>query len=194
VFDPAIHEEERRMAAQRRQQPVTVARVWVRSNIITTVLGIFIVLSLLLHVLTIGALLRVRGIMSRQLETSSTQLGELRQQKIQYAFDVDQTFPVDTTVTISDTVAVPINIIVPIRETIPLPVETPLGTYTFNVPLDFTVPVSDTVQVPINKQVPIKADIPVQLDIPIELELNQPPISDVLQQFEDALRELREGL
>ncbi len=182
------------MAFKRSRQPITVARVWVRSNIITTVLGIFIVLSLLLHALTIGALLRVRGIMSRQLDTSSSQLAALRHQKIQYAFEVDQQFPIDTTVTISDTVAVPINIEVPIRQTIPLPVETPLGTYTFSVPVDFTVPVSDTVQVPINKQVPVRADIPVRLDIPIELELNQPPISEVLQQFEQALRDLREGL
>lgn len=183
------------MAAERREQAsITLARVWMRENIITTVLIIFLVLSLLLHALTIGALMRVRGIINQQLDLSVTQMAQVRQQKIRYTFPVDQTFAIDTTVAISDTVTVPIRITVPIKQTVTLPVQTALGTFNVDVPLDFTVPVSDTVQVPINKQIPLKTNIPIKTDIPVDLNLNEPPLGDILKQFEDALRALRNRL
>lgn len=177
-----------------QRSPVTVTRVWVRSNIITTVLIVFIVLSLLLHAITIGALLRVRSITNRQLDLSANQLAQVRQQKVQYAFPIDQTFAINTTVTISDTVSVPLNIQVPIKQTITLPVQTDFGTFNFDVPLDLTVPVSETVAIPINKQIPFNTDIPIKTDIPIDLDLSAEPLGPILQQFEDALRELRARL
>lgn len=182
------------MTAERRPQPLTLARIWMRSNIITTVLIVFILLSLLLHALTIGALVRVRGTVQRQLDISSEQLSEVRQQKVRYNFPVDQTFTIDTTIAISETVLVPIAIDVPIKETLTVPIDTPLGPLPITVPLDLTVPISETVEVPINKQLPFRADIPIQTDIPIDIDLSQPPLGDILQQFQDALEELRNRL
>lgn len=181
------------MAAERRRA-ITPVRLWVRSNVITTVLIIFILVSLLLHLLTIGALIRVRGTLQRQLDTSITQLAALRQQSIQYALVVDQTLPISTTVTISETLDVPIQLEVPIRQTVTLPIDTPAGTFNLDVPLDMRVPISDTVPIPINRRVPIQAEIPVKLKVPVELQLDEPPIREVLERFEQALRELRNGL
>jgi|GEM_PF-6906978 len=182
------------MTNRQRRPPITLARIWVRNNIITTVLIIFIIMSLLIHALTIGALFRVRQIVTSQLEISAQELSQVRQQEVRYNFPVDQTFTIDTTVTISETVTVPLSITVPIKQTIKLPIDTPVGPLEFDVPLDFTVPVSDTVEVPINKSIPFQADIPVQTDIPINLELNEPPIGEILRRLEDALRELRNQL
>ena len=175
---------------QERPKGVSLVRLWVRSNIMTTVLIIFILLSLLLHAITIGALLRVRGVINSQLELSLQQLAELRQQKIRYTFPVDQTVSIDTTVAISETVRVPINITVPISQTVSVPV----GPVNFDVPLDFTVPVNDTVDIPINKQIPFQADVPIKVDIPVDLDLGASPLGDVIQQFEDALRDLHNRL
>jgi hypothetical protein len=174
-----------------KRQPITLARVWVRSNIITTVLIVFILVSFVIHAITLGALFRIRDSTSAQLEISADQLARVRQQRVRYDFPIDQTFRLDTTVTISETVSVPLNINVPIRETIALPVETPLGTYTFDVPLDFSVPVSDTIEVPIQRDIPFQADIPINTELPVDINLSDPPLGDILKQFEDALRELR---
>lgn len=177
-----------------QQHPLTLARVWVRGNVITTVLIVFILLSLLLHAATIGALLRVRSITNRQLELSASELARVRQQKVSYNFPIDQSFPIDTTVTISETISVPLNISVPINETVRIPLDTPAGTFDFDVPLNLTIPVSETVEIPINKQIPFNTEVPIRTEIPIDIDLSQPPLGDILQQFEDALRDLRDRL
>ncbi len=182
------------MADHRRSQRMTVTRLWMRENIITTVLIVFILLSLLLHALTLGALFRVRSIIQRQLDISSAQLAQVRQQTVRYNFPVDQTFTIDTTVAVSETVSVPLSIDVPIQQEVMIPIDTLLGTVPITVPLDMTVPVSETVEVPINKQLPFRADIPIQTDIPIEIPLGDPPLGEVLRQFEEALQELRSRL
>lgn len=179
------------MPDPQNRNALTLTRLWIRGNIITTVLIAFILLSLLLHALTIGALLRVRGITNRQLEISEQQLAQLRQQKATVNFPIDQTFAIDTTVTVSDTVTVPLNLNVPIKDTITIPIDTGFGTFPIDVPLDLTVPVSETVTIPINKQIPFKTDIPINTDIQINLDLSEEPLGPLLEQFEKALRDLR---
>lgn len=176
---------------QRRQRQSSVARMWAEQNSLTKALIIFILLSLLLHLLTIGTLFRVRRTVSHQLDISADQLSQVRQQAVQYDFPIDQTIALDTTIAISEVVTVPLTISVPIKQTIMLPVDTPAGKLKFPVPLDFTVPVSDTVEVPIRKDLPIRAEIPINTDIPLELDLNDSPIGDILKYLEDKLRELR---
>jgi hypothetical protein len=182
------------MSSGQTRDSLSLMRVWVRSNIITTVLIIFILLSLLIHALTIGALLRVRGIIDNQLDVSTQQMAQLRQQKVRYTFPVDQTFTVDTTVSVDETVTVPLSITVPISQTIVVPIDTPVGQIDVDVPLNFSVPVSDTVDVPLTKDIPFQAEIPIKTDIPVDLDLNSPPLSDILKQFEDALRDLHNRL
>ncbi len=179
---------------RRTSDALSLARVWVRSNIITSVLIVFIVLSLLIHALTIGALVRVRGVINHQLDVSLAQMAQLRQQKIRYTFPVDQTVTVDTTVALNETVSVPLSITVPLSQTIVVPIDTPFGPFDLDVPLNFSVPVSDTVEIPINKQIPFKADVPINTDIPVDLDLSASPLGDILKQFEDALRDLHNRL
>lgn len=180
--------------AERRRGPLNVARIWARENVITTVLIIFILISLLLHALTIGALVRVRGITDRQLEISANDIARVRQQKVQYTFPIDQSFTVDTTIAVSDTITVPISLSVPIKQNVKLPIETDFGTFDFDVPIDIEVPISDTLAIPIKRDIPFKADIPVKTSVPIELNLNDPPLGTILQQLEEAIRELRDQL
>ncbi len=182
------------MTDGRRSQRLTLARVWMRENVIVTVLSIFILLSLLLHALTLGALIRVRGIVQRQLDISAEQMATVRQQKIRYNFPVDQTFTIDTTIAISETVIVPLSIEVPISETVTLPIDTPFGQVPISVPLNLSVPISDTVEVPINKDIPFRTDIPIKTKIPIDISLSEPPLGDILRQFEEALQDLRDRL
>jgi hypothetical protein len=179
---------------QRTSMSSPFKRLWIRENVISTVLAIFLVVSLGLHAFTFISLLRVRNTINRQLDISANQMAQVRQQKVRYVFPVDQTFTIDTTVPISETVEVPLNLTVPISETVQIPIETPLGIVPLEVPINLTVPITETVTVPINKQIPFRTDIPVQTDIPVDLDLNGPPIGPILRQFEDALRELRDNL
>lgn len=178
----------------RGQSAVTLARIWVRSNIITTVLIVFILLSLLLHALTIGALIRVRSIIDRQLDVSAAELARVRQQRFSYTLPIDQTFTIDTTIAISETVTVPVNLTVPISQTVRLPINTDLGTFDFDVPLNLSVPISDTLEIPLQRDIPFQTDIPVKTDIPIDIGFSDPPLGTILQQLEEALRELRARL
>lgn len=178
----------------RTENRLSLARVWVRSNVITTVLIVFILLSLALHALTIGQLLRVRRTTHEQLRVSANELARVRQQRVRFDFPINETFRVDTTVAISETIAVPIDITVPISETIRLPIDTPVGVIDFDVPLNLEVPISDTVAIPIQREIPFQADIPVQTDLPIDIDLNESPLGAILQQFEESLRQLSEGL
>ncbi len=180
---------------EERPKAITVARVWVRENIITTVLGVFIVISLLLHAVTLLALVRVRDVVRLQLAAAAAQVAEARTQQIHYDFPIKQTFPFSTTVAINETLDVPIQDNFPIKQTfdVPLDLNTVIpgaGVYTFPVPLDITIPVSTTVKVTINKQIPISTDITVDTVVPLDIDLQQPPLGDLLQRIERSLRDL----
>lgn len=183
------------MAGQRfRRVPVSLALVWARSNVITLVLAIFIVVSLALQAATIIGLQRVRAITARQLEIGANDIARLRQQSVNYTFPVDETIRFDTTVDINRTIDIPINLTVPISETISVPIETPFGAFNIDVPLNLQVPISETVSVTIDEEIPVSADVPVETEIPIAIRLDDPPLGDIFRQFEEALRTLRAGL
>lgn len=169
-------------------------RRWSSQHSLITVLISFIVLSLMLHALTIYNLLRVRQIVSKQLDVSANQVAQLRQQRVEYKFPVQQTFPVSTTITINEKIAVPINFQVPIKQMVRVPINTPLGSVPLEVPLNLTVPISNTVMVPINKQIPFHTTVPINTEVPIQLPLGQGEAGNVLQQLEDGLRDLRRQL
>ena len=169
---------------------ITRYRIWARENVITVVLSIFIILSMLLNALTIGAVYRVRQVLRAQLETATRNLAEVRTQSIQYDFPVKQNFPVDTSVQINETIAVPVNMTVPIRQQITVPV----GPVNFPVDLNFNVPISTTIPVKINRQVPIKTSIALNTNIPVEFNLGKPPIGDVLRRLQDTLQALLNSL
>jgi hypothetical protein len=180
--------------AERQRTTISPNLIWSRQNVITAVLATFIILSLLLHAYTIFSLLRVRRIVSTQLDVSADQVAQLRQQEVEYTFPVSRTFTIDTTVAVSETVDVPVNLTVPISETLTVPISTPVGSVELPVPINFTVPISDSITVPINKDIPFRTEVPISTTIPVELTLGEPPVGEVLQQLEEGLRDLRERL
>ena len=169
---------------------ITRYQIWARENVITIVLSIFIILSVLLNALTIGAVYRVRQVLRAQLETATSNLAAVRKQSIHYDFPVKQNFPIDTSVQINETIDVPVNMSVPIRQQITVPV----GPVDFPVNLNFNVPISTTIPVKINRQVPIKTSIALDTNVPVELNLSQPPIGDVLRRFQETLQSLLNSL
>ncbi len=177
-----------------RRVPVSLALVWARSNVISLVLAIFIVVSLALQAATIIGLLRIRNTTARQLDVSANDIARLRQQSVTYNFPVDQTVSLDTTIAINRTIDIPINLTVPISETLSVPIETPLGAFNIDVPLNLEVPISETVSVTIDEDIPVSADVPIKTEIPVAIKLGDPPLGDIFRQFEEALRTLREGL
>jgi len=173
---------------------ISSARIWSRQNVIILVLSIFIVLSLLLHLFTILSLLRVRDIVSTQLDVSANQVARLREQRIRYSFPVQQTFPISTTIAINETIPVPINFDVPINQTLTFPINTPLGSLPIDIPISITVPISNTVVVPIQRNIPFQTTIPISTEVPIELALGEGEAGNVLLQLEEGLRDLRRQL
>ena len=174
-----------------RRTRLTAMRAWARTNVLTVVLIIFIILSTLINALTIGAIVRVRQVVRGHLTAAVTQVSAARQQTIHYDFPINQSFPVSTTVQLNETVDVPIDMTVPIKQTLTVPVEVPLlGPVELPVPLDFEVPISTTVTVPIDKEIPIATSVELNTNIPLEIDLGQPPLGDVLRNLEEVLRQL----
>ena len=178
-----------------RRSRMTLTRQWARSNVLTIVLIIFILLSILLNAFTFAAIYQLRRIVRTQLDTAVVQVGEAYRQTIRYDFPIQQTFPVSTTVELNESLDVPINTVVPIRQSINVPVQVPvLGSIELPVELNLDVHVSTTVTVAINKQIPIETEVDLNTSIPLEINLGEGAIGDVLRDLEEALRELREQL
>lgn len=177
-----------------RPSRISSARIWSRQNVITMVLGTFIILSLLIHAYTIFSLLRVREIVNTQLDISANQVAQLREQRVQYSFPVQQTFPISTTIAINETIPVPINFNVPINQTLTFPINTPLGSLPIDIPINITVPISNTVVVPINREIPFQTTVPISTEVPIQFALGEGEAGNVLLQLEESLRALREQL
>ncbi len=174
---------------------ITLTRVWIRENIITAVLGLFILISLIIHALTISALFRVRDILRLQLSSAASQIAEARQQTVHYDFPIKQNFPFKTTVNISETLDVPINEKFPINQTFNVPLDLNsfipgAGTYSVPLPVNITVPVSTTIHVPIHRQIPFETTINVDTSVPLDIDLKQPPLGDLLKRVEASLRDL----
>ncbi|HSH81516.1 MAG TPA: hypothetical protein VLA19_23550 [Herpetosiphonaceae bacterium] len=177
--------------AERRRGAVTVGRVWARSNVVTLVLILFILLSTLLNALMLGAIYRIREVVRGHLTAAVTQVSEARRQKVHYDFPINQSFPISTTIQLNETLDVPIDLTVPIQQSISVPVEVPLvGRVELPVELDFDVPISTTVTVAVDKQIPISTAVDLNTDIPLEIDLGQPPLGNVLERLEETLREL----
>ncbi len=180
---------------RRPRRPLTLARAWARSNVVTIVLIIFILLSTLLNAIMLGSIYRIREVVRAQLETATDGISAARQQTVHYDFPIDTTFPISTTVHINETLDVPINMTVPIDREITVPVEMPLlGQVELPVDLDFEVPISTTVSFQVDREIPISTNIDLDTEFPLELDLSQPPLGDVLKRLEDALRELLEQM
>ena len=178
-----------------RRSRMTLTRAWARSNVLTIVLIIFILLSMLLNAFTFAAIYQLRRIVRTQLETAATQVGEAYKQTIRYDFPIDQTFPISTVVELNETLDVPIDTVVPIRQNISVPVEIPvIGSVELPVQINMDVPVSTTVTVAIDKQIPIETEVDLNTNIPLEFNLGEGAIGDVLRELEKALLDLRAQL
>ncbi len=178
-----------------RPSRLSLTRAWARSNVLTIVLIIFILLSMLLNAFTFAAIYQLRRIVRTQLDTAVVQVGEAYRQTITYNFPIQQTFPVSTTVELHESLDVPIDTVVPINQRVNVPVEVPvLGSIELPVQLDLDVPVSTTVTVAIDKQIPIETEVDLNTTIPLEINLGEGAIGDVLRDLEEALRNLREQL
>src|SRR4051795_5763741 len=99
---------------KRRRSRVTVMRVWMRENVLTIVLSIFILLSVLVNAYTFAVVYQTRRLLRAQLVTAVTNIEAARKQTIHYEFPIQQSFPISTTVQLDESLDVPINTTVPI--------------------------------------------------------------------------------
>lgn len=175
-----------------RTRPIpTRRRLWARGNVLTTVLIIFIALSVLVNVYSLSAIYQTRRLLREQLQTAASKLDEARGETVSYQLPIQQSIPIRTTVQIDETLDIPVNTTVPVRQQISVPVDVPVvGAVNLPVNLNFDVPVSTTVRVAIKKSVPISTSIDLDTTFPIKLDLNQPPLGDVLRSLSEALRQI----
>ncbi|GAC1536446.1 MAG: hypothetical protein NVS4B8_06760 [Herpetosiphon sp.] len=179
----------------KQEETVTLSRVWVRENIITITLALFIVLSLLLHAATLLSLWRIRDVVHLQLQAAASQIHEAQLQQVHYDFPIKQSFPFATSIVISETVDVPIQDSFPIKQrfTVPFDLNSILpgaGTISIPIPIDVSIPVSTTLHVPIQKTIPFRTTIDVNTTVPFELNLGQPPLGDLLRRIEASFQSL----
>jgi hypothetical protein len=146
-----------------------------------------LVISLLLHMLTIGWLVGVRSTLRSELDVLATAVVSAKNEKLRYDFQIDQTLPINLEVPIEQSLEIPIQTQVHIKQQVDLPISTSLGIFTIPIPLDVTVPVNTTVPIEFNRTIPISTSVPIKLEVPIELDLGSPEFSGYLDRLHDAL-------
>lgn len=150
-----------------------------------------LVVSLMLHVVTIAWLVGVRSALRAELDTLATAVVSAKQEKLRYDFRIDQTLPIQIDVPIDQSIEVPIQTEVRIKQQVDLPISTSLGTFNIPIPLDVTVPVNTTVPIEFHRTIPISTSVPIKLDVPIELDLGSPEFAGYLDRLHDALLTMR---
>ncbi|MFZ0548816.1 MAG: hypothetical protein WAM60_25425 [Candidatus Promineifilaceae bacterium] len=133
-----------------------------------------------------------------------------------FVVPISQSIQVSLTVPFSDNIDVPIQEIIPINTTVEVPVTLPpLGQIvripipivtnipidlhvqvpiSRSIPIDTSIPVVFEVDVPVQSNVPIQAEIPVDMDFPVTIPLHDMGLDGLIQQIEQALRDLAESL
>jgi|HigsolmetaAR202D_1030399.scaffolds.fasta_scaffold00031_33 hypothetical protein len=166
------------------EQPRRQERRWL-------ILQVALVVSLLLHMVTIGWLVGVRSALRAELDTLATAVVSAKQEKLRYDFRIDQTLPIRLDVPVDQSIEVPIQTEVRIKQQVDLPISTSLGTFNIPIPLDVTVPVSTTVPIEFHRTIPISTSVPIKFDVPIELDLGSPEFASYLDRLHDALLTMR---
>ena len=147
--------------------------------------------SLILHGITIGWLLGVRGSIRSELTNVADAVLAAKQETIRYDLPIDQHIPISVDIPVRQSLQVPIQTSVRIKQDLNVPIQTTLGSFNLPVPLDVTIPISTTVPINFDQTVAISTDVPLQLTVPIQLDLGSSQLADYLDKLHDAVLELR---
>lgn len=161
-----------------------------RHRVTFPVLISLLVLSLLLHVLTLGSLLRVRTVAIGQIDALIKYTEQVEQDTIRVNIAIQQPIPIQATIPFNEQLNVPIKTTFPISDTID--VETPLG----NIPLPvrMTFPIDLQVPITVSQTVDISTTVNLDLDVPIVIPVSETPLASYLGELRQALRALADGL
>lgn len=163
--------------------------IW-RHRVTIPVLVTLLVLSLLLHALTLGSLFRVRSVAVGQLNAFIKYTDQVQQDTIQVTIPIKQSIPIEADIPFNEKLKIPIKTTLPISETIN--VTTPLG----DIPLPVQAKFPVDLQVPITVSQTIKVSTTVDLDfnVPIVIPVQETPLASYLDELRRALRELAASL
>ncbi|MBK9714044.1 MAG: hypothetical protein IPO81_22485 [Kouleothrix sp.] len=150
--------------------------------------------SLIVHALTIGRLLSVRGTLRGEVERLAESVQAAKGSQVRYDLPIDQQVPIDIDVPIQRSLDVPINTSVRINQTLSLPVDTALGSFDIPVPIDTTIPISTTVPIAFDQTVNISTTVPLHLNVPVQVDLGSQQIAGYLDRLHQALLDLRDRL
>ncbi len=114
---------------------------------------------------------------------------------IEFAIPFQQTFPIAAEVPLRQDFVVPIQTTLPFSAVVQVPVTIPiLGTYHVNVPIETEVPVNIQVMIPISQTVEVETTVSVDTLVPVRITADQLGLPRLVQQVDEALRGLEEGL
>ncbi len=153
------------------------------------------IVSLVVSGMTLYTLLRVRSSALNAVAEARQALTTLDEQTIETTIPLQQTFPIHAAVPLQEEFLVPIHTTIPISTVVQVPVQIPLfGTYEINVPVETDVPINLEVVIPISRTVPIDTQVVVDTVIPVRLELARLGLDDLLQQVDEMLEGVAQGL
>ncbi len=158
----------------------------------TLLLYALLLVSFILHAVTLGVVLQVRVLAKDQLTLLSNQLADMETQTITTTIHVKQDVPIAAAIPINKSVVIPVNTTVNIDQVISVPINTPLGTANINVPLKTSVPINTSVPVTISDTLSISTTVALDLSVPISIALADTPFAALLRNLRQQLRDLNQ--
>lgn len=161
-----------------------------RHRVTIPVLVTLLVLSLLLHALTLGSLFRVRSVAVGQLNAFIKYTEQVQQDTIQVDIPIKQSIPIQASIPFNKKLTVPIKTTLPISDTIN--VTTPLGE--LPLPVQMTFPIDLEVPIEVNQTLDVSTTVDIDLNVPIVVPVKETPLASYLDELQRALRELAASL
>ena len=168
-------------------------------DVIKTVLIVAaVVLALVSLGLNVFVLIGVRNFQNAGLEaiqTARTGLTDVSDLAIDTTVPIQQTFPIHAEVPLEQEFSVPIQTQIPISTVVEVPIQLPLlGARVIEVPVDTSVPIDLQVVIPVSQTVAVDTSVTLDTEVPVNLELADLGLGDLIDQIDQALTELEDGL
>ncbi len=171
-------------------EPYEPPTEWWRHRVVIPTLIILLVLSLMLHALTLASLLRVRSTAIGQLNAFNVYIGKVAQDSIDVNIPLNQSIPIRASIPVNQQLTIPIKTTVPISQSVN--VSTPLGV--LPLPIQMNFPVNLQIPVVISQSVDISTTIALNTNVPISVPISDTPLANYLQQLRESLQQLADNL
>jgi len=170
------------------------------------ILWFLVLLSLILHVITLGGLWAAQRFALRTVDDAIDTLGSLQHEVFETTIHFNQSMPVSVSIPFRQEMNFPVDVTIPfsrsisLNQTFQIAIDTPFGPFPFQVPISATFPISLSmpfqaeVPVAISQTIPIDTDIALDLTVPVAIQLSETPFQGYVEKVMTMLADIRRQL